>query len=54
MPERKYEVLFNGCVEYSTEDRKKAMAVARLFFEPGMDDQITVREWILSSDEVLQ
>lgn len=54
MPRKKYEVFVDGDLTYTTEDKAKAETMGRFLLEQSPSSSVAIREWILSSDEVLQ
>ena len=54
MPRKKYEVFVDGDLTYTTEDKTKAETMGRFLLEQNPGSIVAIREWILSSDEVLQ
>ncbi len=54
MPKKKYEVFVDGYLSNTTEDKERAETMARFLLEEYSNSKISIREWILKADEVLQ
>lgn len=53
MPRKKYEVFVNGDLTYTTDSRARAETMGRFLLEQDSTTSVAIREWVLSSDEVL-